>query len=115
MSELINRWFSRTPRATGMAACGLLYPGGVGFSRSWDPRWSEEQLNDLWRRLVLMSEVAGGAAAPGKKWTFEGGTVLSAARGDGSALFVLLPASLSAERDDAGIERLLAEFRALRG
>ena len=72
MSELINRWFSRTSRVPGMLACGLRYPDGATFSRTWEVHLTEPLLNELWTRLQPVAE-------------------------------------------DAGLERLLHEFRALRG
>lgn len=114
MSELINRWFSRTGRVPGMLACGLRYPDGNTFSRSWEVPLTEPLLNELWTRLHPITEVAGADAPESLRWTFDKNVVVGAARANGPTFFVLL-ARKSGEAEDAGLDRLLNEFRALRG
>lgn len=113
MSELINRWFSRTNRVPGMLACGLRYPDGSTFSRTWEAHLTETLLNELWTRLQPIGEVAETEAPESLRWTFEKNTVVAAARANGPTFFVLL-ARKSGEAEDPGLERLLHEFRALR-
>jgi hypothetical protein len=114
VSELINRWFSRTGRVPGMLACGLRYHDGSTFSRTWEVQISESLLNELWTRLHPISEVAGVESAEMMRWTFDKNAVVAAARENGPTFFVLL-AKKSGEAEDPGLERLLHEFRALRG
>lgn len=113
MSELINRWFSRTPRLPGMAACGMFCAEGAAFSKSWEGQYSEPVLDELWRRLFTIAEAAEACSAERLRWTFEGGVILAASRPGGPYFFILLPHQ-TGERDTAGVERLLAEFRGLR-
>ncbi|HTD66564.1 MAG TPA: hypothetical protein VK846_08555 [Candidatus Limnocylindria bacterium] len=115
MSELINRWFGRAGRLPGVVAYGLRYPDATVFSNTWEARLSQTVLNELWSRLAPMA----GVAAPGEthemlRWTFNGGVVIGTARTDGPAFFVLASKKVD-ELDMTGVQRLLSEFRALRG
>lgn len=114
MSELINRWFSRAMQCNGVSACGLRYPDGPVFSRSWDTQFPEPTLNDLWPRLVPVTEATNVANAEKLEWTFESGLVTATMHPSGAIFFLLLTNKAGA-RHNPGIERLLIEFRALRG
>ena len=114
MSELINRWFSRTGRVPGMLACGLRYPDGATFSRTWEVHLTESLLNELWTRLHPIAEVVETEAPESLRWTFDKNLVVGATRANGPTFFVLL-ARKAGEAEVAGLERLLHEFRALRG
>lgn len=114
MSDLINRWFARAARVPGARAYGLRYSDGQTFSNTWEARFPESMLNQLWNRLTPVAELAGrGAALETRHWTFHHGLVIGAARPDGPAFFVLA-SKKGAELDEAGLNRLLSEFRALR-
>lgn len=113
MSELINRWFSRTARLPGMLACGLRYPNGTVFSRTWELHLPEELLRQIWERLVPIAQFAAADSAETQRWTFDKSIVTAAVRPDGSTLFLLL-SNKGGELDAASVERLLNEFRALR-
>lgn len=114
MNELINRWFGRTVRVPGMLACGLRYADGTTFSRTWEVHLSEPLLNDVWTRLHPIAETAGVEAPELLRWTFDKHLVVAAPRANGPTFFILL-ARKSGDTEDAGLERLLHEFRALRG
>ena len=114
MSELINRWFSRTPRLPGMSACGMVHAEGAAFSKSWDEQYSDTVLNALWPKLAAIVDTAESRAAETLQWTFDGCVILGVPRQNGLMFFVLL-SNKTGERDNAGVERLLAEFRSLRG
>ena len=114
MSEVINRWFSRTGRVPGMLACSLRYPDGATFSRTWEVHLAEPLLNELWTRLQPIADVAGADAPESLRWTFDKNLVVGTVRANGPTFFVLL-ARKAGETEDAGLERLLNEFRALRG
>ncbi len=114
MSELINRWFSRAAQLNGVAACGLRYPDGTVFSRSWETTFSEPLLNELWPRLGPIAEAAGASGAERQQWVFEAGQVIATTHQSGVMFFVVLPAHVPGP-DLSGVERRLAEFRALRG
>ena len=114
MSELINRWFSRTAQCSGVSACGLRYPEGAVFSRSWDAQFPEAMLSELWPRLVPMVEATGCRAAERFDWTFDAG-IITATTHPGGAVFFLLFHNKTGAPDAAGLERVLVEFRALRG
>lgn len=114
MSELINRWFSRSARVSGILACGLRYPDGGTFSRTWEAHLTEALLNELWTRLHPIAELAVADAPESLRWTFDKNLVVGAARANGPTFFVLRGRK-AGETEDAGLERLLNEFRALRG
>ena len=114
MSELINRWFSRAAQFNGVSACGLRYPDGAVFSRSWEAQFPEAMLNELWPRLVPIAEATGCTGAERLDWTFDAG-IVTATTHPGGAIFFLLFNSKAGRRDTAGVERMLIEFRALRG
>jgi len=114
VSELINRWFSRTPRLPGMAACGMVHAEGAAFSKSWDEQYSDTVLNALWPKLASIVDTAEVRDAETLQWTFEGCTIVGVPRQTGLMFFVLLT-NKAGERDKPGVERLLAEFRSLRG
>ena len=114
MSELINRWFSRAIQFNGVVACGLRYPDGPVYSRSWDAQFPEPTLNDLWPRLVPLAEAVNSAKPETLEWTFESGIITATVHPSGAMFFLLLPNKTSA-RHTAGVERLLLEFRGLRG
>jgi hypothetical protein len=114
MSELINRWFSRVARVPGMAACGLRYADSSVHSKSWEGHFSETVLNELWSRLLPMTEIAARETPDKLQWTFEGAVIVGAARVNGPTFFVIL-AKKREVADAAGTEKLLSEFRALRG
>ena len=84
------------------------------FSRSWDAQFPEAVLNELWPRLVPIAEAAGCATAERLDWTFDAG-VITATTHPGGATFFLLFKSKAGNSDVAGVERMLVEFRALRG
>jgi len=116
VSELINRWFSRAMQFHGVAACGLRYPDGPVFSRSWDAQFPEPTLNELWPRLVPVAEAvssAQGANAEKLEWTFESGLVTASMHPSGVIFFLLLT-NKTGTRHAPGTERLLVEFRGLR-
>ena len=115
MSDLINRWFARAARVPGTRAYGLRYPDGRAFSNTWEARFPEAMLNELWQRLAPVAEMAGPDESPeALRWTFRDGLVMGAARPDGLVFFVLL-SKQGVEPDASGLNRLLSEFRALRG
>ena len=114
MSELINRWFSRAAQFKGVSACGLRYPDGAVFSRSWDAQFPEAMLNELWPRLVPIAGTTGCAGAERLDWTFDAG-MITATTHPGGATFFLLFNSQAGGPDAAGMERMLLEFRTLRG
>ncbi len=112
MSELINRWFSRAARLPGMLACGLRYADGSAFSRTWELHLQDALLNELWSRLMPIADVASAQSAEILRWTFDKSVVLAASRESGAVFFVLLSKK---DADISSAERLLNEFRALRG
>jgi hypothetical protein len=114
MSELINRWFGRAARVPGMLACGLRHADGTTYSRAWEASPAEPLLNELWPRLTAIAEAAGGEAPELLRWTFDKHVVVAAPRPNGPTFFILLVRK-TGEDEDAGVERLLQEFRALRG
>ena len=63
MSELINRWFSRTARVPGLLATGLRYADSTTFSRTWEVHLAEPLLNEVWTRLHPIAETAGVESA----------------------------------------------------
>ena len=113
MSEPINRWFSRAAPFHGLSACGLRYPEGAVFSRSWDAQFPATMLDELWPRLVPIAEATGCAGAERMDWTFDAGLVTATTHASG-AIFFLLFNRPAGGRDAAGVERMLFEFRALR-
>lgn len=114
MSDLINRWFARAARVPGGRAYGLRYRDGHAFSNTWEARFPEAMLNELWNRLAPVAEMAWRDATPERmRWTFRDGLVIGAARPDGATFFVLA-SKRAAELDAVGLDRLLSEFRALR-
>ena len=114
MSELINRWFSRTARVPGLLATGLRYADSTTFSRTWEVHLAEPLLNEVWTRLHPIAETAGVESAELLRWTFDKHIVVAAPRVNGPTFFVLLARRPDA-KEEAGLERLLHEFRALRG
>lgn len=114
MSELINRWFSRAARLPGAIAYGLRYADKSSFSNTWEQRLTEAVLNQVWNRLGAISDTATQGEMPDSlRWTFQGGTVIGAARPDGVTFFVLTSKKYE-ELDRAALNRILSEFRALR-
>jgi hypothetical protein len=114
VSELINRWFSRAARLQGAVAYGLRYPDLTAFSNTWEPRLTEAVLNQAWNRLMTISATATQGENPETlRWSFNGGTVIGTARMDGVTFFVVT-SNRKEELDQAGLHRLLSEFRALR-
>jgi hypothetical protein len=115
MSDLINRWFGRAARLPGALAYGLRYSNEAAFSHTWESRLSESVLNDLWHRLAPMVAIGTrGETADSLRWTFNGALVIGTARADGSLFFVLTSKKPN-ELEEGRLQRLLSEFRALRG
>ncbi len=115
MSDLINRWFGRAARLPGALAYGLRYSNAAAFSHTWETRLSEAVLNELWNRLAPMVSIGtSGETADSLRWTFNGALVVGTARSDGSIFFVLT-SKKSNEIEAGRLQRLLSEFRALRG
>ncbi len=113
MSESINRWFSRTARLPGLSGCGLRYPDGTVYSRSWEPHLSEALLNEIWERLLPIAAVAAEGTPESLRWTFDKSLVLAATRPAGPTFFALFTRKPD-QPDAPGFDRLLHEFRALR-
>jgi hypothetical protein len=114
VNDLINRWFGRAARLEGALAYGLRYSDARTFSQTWESRLSEAVLNELWNRLAPMAAIAAADVfAENLRWAFNGALVVGAARSDGLIFFVLTPKKAN-EVDEAGLQRLLHEFRALR-
>jgi hypothetical protein len=114
MNDVMTRWFGRLHRVSGVVAYGV-NDGSNIFSRSWDARFTEPELNELWQQL---SGTAHAALPPGEyaetiTWTFGNHIVSGVARGDLGTFFVL---RLKDPRlvDAGGIERVVNEFRGLR-
>jgi hypothetical protein len=115
MSDLINRWFGRAGRLPGAFAYGLRYANAATYSHTWEPRLSEAVLKELWNRLTPMIALDTLEEAPEfLRWTFNGGLVVGASRSDGTVLFILA-SKKPEDLDQASLQRLLSEFRALRG
>ena len=72
--------------------------------------------NDYYGGQILWATFASARVETPERmqWTFERNTVAAAARAGGPTFYVLLSRK-PGETDDAGVERLLHEFRALRG
>jgi hypothetical protein len=115
MNDLINRWFGRAGRIPGAFAYGLRYASAATYSHTWESRLSESVLNDLWNRLAPMAAIEASTVEPELlRWAFNGASVVGAARPDGTMFFVLT-SKKTEELDQEGLQRLLSEFRALRG
>jgi hypothetical protein len=115
MKEFLSQWLSRA-RLRGVLACGVRFPDKTSLTQSWSPEFAEPSLDNAWRCASDAFQVLKVNFLPNERvlWVYEKALLHCARREDGICLGIFTAKDLVAV-DSAEIERLIAEFRALRG
>ncbi|HYV31686.1 MAG TPA: hypothetical protein VEO53_11350 [Candidatus Binatia bacterium] len=115
MKEFLSQWLSRRARLRSVLACGVRFPDKTSVTQSWSPEFTEPSLDDTWRCASDALQVLRVNFFPNERirWVYEKALLHCARREDGICLGIFTAKDLGAV-DAAEIERLIAEFRALR-
>jgi len=115
MKEFLNQWLSRRARLRGVLACGVRFPDKTTLTQSWSPEFTASSLDNAWRCASDAFQVLKVNFFPNERvrWIYEKALLHCARREDGICLGIFTAKERGAV-DVAEIERLIAEFRALR-
>ena len=116
MNEFLSQWLNQRARLPGVLACGVRFPDKTSLTQSWSPDFTARSLEHAWRCASDAFQVLRVNFFPDQRvrWVYEKALLLCSRREDGICLGIFTAKSPGAV--DAGeIERLIAEFRALRG
>ena len=115
MKQSLSQWLSRRTQLRGVLACGLRFPDKTSLTQSWSPDFTTRSLDNAWRCASDAFQVLRVNFFPDERvrWVYEKALLLCARREDGICLGIFTAKDPGAV-DAAEIERLLAEFRALR-
>ena len=115
MKEFLSQWLSRRVRLRSVLACGLRFPDKTSLTQSWSPEFTEPSLDNAWRCASDAFQVLRVNFFPNERirWVYEKALLHCARREDGICLGIFTAKDPGAV-DAAEIERLIAEFRALR-
>ena len=115
MKEFLNQWLSRRARLPGVLACGVRFPDKTTLTQSWSPEFTAPSLDNAWRCASDAFQVLKVNFFPNERvrWIYEKALLHCARREDGICLGIFTAKERGAV-DVAEIERLIAEFRALR-
>ena len=116
MKAFLSQWLGRHARLRGVLACGVGFPDKTFLTQSWSPEFPTQSLDNAMRCASDAFQVLGVNFFPNERvrWVYEKALLHCARRADGICLGIFTdvdPGSI----DAAEIERLIAEFRALRG
>jgi hypothetical protein len=115
MKEFISQWLSRRARLPGVLACGVRFPDKTTLSQSWSPEFTGPSLDNALRCASDAFQVLKANVFPNERvsWVYEKVLLHCACREDEICLGIFTANDPGAV-DAAEIERLIAEFRALR-
>ena len=115
MNEFLSQWLNQRARLPGVLACGVRFPDKTSLTQSWSPDFTTRSLDNAWRCASDAFQVLRVNFFPDERvrWVYEKALLLCARREDGICLGIFTAKDPGAV-DAAEIERLLAEFRALR-
>ena len=116
MKESLSQWLNRRARLPGVFACGVRFPDKTSLTQSWSPEFTAPSLENAWRCASDAFQVLRVNFFPNERvrWVYEKALLHCACREDGICLGIFTVKDGEAA-DAAEIERLIAEFRALRG
>ena len=115
MNESLNQWLSRRSRLRGVLACGVRFPDKTSLTQSWSSEFATQSLEHAWRCASDAFQVLGVNSFPNERvrWVYEKALLHCSCREDGICLGIFTANDRGAS-DPAEIERLIAEFCALR-
>lgn len=115
MKESLSQWLSRRTRLRGVLACGVRLPDKTSLTQSWSPEFTASSLENAWRCASDAFQVLRVNSFPNERvrWVYEQALLYCARREDGTCLGIFTAKEREAV-DAAEIERLMAEFCALR-
>ena len=115
MKEVINEWLNRRAKLMGGLACGVRFPDKTSLTQTWSQEFPAQALDNAWRCASDAFQVLKANVFPNERvsWVYEKVLLHCARREDEICLGIFTAKDLGAV-DGAEIERLIAEFRALR-
>jgi len=115
MNESLGQWLARRARLRGVLACGVRFPDKTSLTQSWSPEFTAPSLENAWRCAGDAFQVLKVNFFPNERvlWVYEKALLHCARRADGICLGIFTARDRGAV-DDAEIDRLISEFRALR-
>ena len=115
MKEFLNEWLSRRSRLPGVLACGVRFLDKTSVTLSWSSEFTTHSLENAWRCASDAFQVLKVNFFPDERvrWVYEQVLLHCARREDGICLGIFT-AKDQGSVDAAEIERLIAQFRALR-
>ena len=115
MKEFLSQWLNRRARLRGVLACGVRFPDKTSLTQSWSPEFAGPSLDNALRCASDAFQVLKLNFFPNERvrWVYEKALLHCARREDGICLGIFTAKDPGAV-DAAEIERLIAEFRALR-
>jgi hypothetical protein len=116
MKEFLSQWLNQRARLRGVLACGVRFPDKTSVTQSWSPEFPSPSLDNAWRCASDAFQVLKINFFPNERarWVYEKAFLDCARREDGICLGIFTTKERGAV-DTAEIERLIAEFRTLRG
>ena len=109
--QAVKAWSAEKLSVEGLLAAGGGFPDGDVFTTFIAPEFVLAHNEEVWRAIgtALTKARDSGAACDELRWSFEGASLLTACRKDGTWLGVFLP--LESASDSAGTVRArLGEF-----
>jgi len=115
MKESLSQWLSRRAPLRGVLACGVRFPDKTSLTQCWSSEFTAPSLENAWRCASDAFQVLRVNFFPNERvrWVYEKALLHCARREDGICLGIFTARDGGAV-DAAEIERLLAEFCALR-
>ena len=115
MKDFLTQWLSRRARLRGVLACGVRFPDKTSLTQSWSAEFPGSSLDNAWRCASDAFQVLKVNYFPNERvrWVYEKAFLHCARREDGICLGIFTGKDRESV-DGAQIDRLIAEFRALR-
>ena len=115
MKEFFSQWLSRRARMRGVFACCIRFPDKTTLTQSWSPEFTVPSMENALRCASDAFQVLRVNFFPNERvrWVYEK-VQLDCTRREDEICLGIFAAKEPEAVDAAEIERLIAEFRALR-
>ena len=116
IKEITNRWLARNTKAKGVLACGVRYPDRSTYNQTTSTNFSAAALDRSWESIASTFQYLKQNQNDVDQmcWVFENYLLFCAVRSDDTCLGVFA-AKNEEEHDATAINRMISEFKALRG
>lgn len=115
LKEITNRWLTRSAKAKGVLACGVRYPDRTSSNHAFAADFNPAVLENSWECVAGVFEFLKQHQNDVDQmcWVFDNYRLYCAVRADQACLGVFTAKS-DQDHDQAGIQRILSEFKTLK-